>query len=657
MERKRSQYQRFKQQRFCVSQQDITKALTCMKPTVNHFQERQLENLKNSSSTSAIEKLDNRSVSKLVKEFEARASLSPYASAQNLLPIVNDVISNEAEFNRSHMFIRTLKFKVDNSDNGIIINNNVCSSISPSTNTNGNQMVRVEIQPEQYTGDKEQEKNDEQIYETLDIDHCKLDLPPPPVSFYTTIDNNNNPIEMATRSTNIDEAALALGKRHEISFDELLTKEAQLNHALADLISISNDTDKSFSMNSSPRSTINKNDPRRTSSVKNDISDMSATVDLLNSLLEAFEIDKKDSDRKIANNIQNKSQRRRKIDDNPLKPINMFCLMLSDNDCANCHQAFATNEQIVNAAGHIWHTKCFVCTQCFQPFENGLYFEHEDRKYCERDFQMLFAPCCAECKQAIVGRIIRALQKCFHPDCFRCQLCQAPLIETGFSKYNEKALCRDCHVKEKAKDAHLSKQSCATCHQMIDNKYVKFKGDFHHSYHFQCASCQAELDENSREVRGSLYCLPCHNKLDIPVCAACRRLIDNRVISALGKQWHVEHFCCARCAQPFYGSKHFENKGLAYCESDYHFLFGSTCFICNCVITEGAYTACNKKYCADHFACSICEKKMNEKSKFFDVDAAPVCKPCYGKLPSNTRKSIQQSKKKQLSSILKQTSV
>jgi hypothetical protein len=71
-----------------------------------------------------------------------------------------------------------------------------------------------------------------------------------------------------------------------------------------------------------------------------------------------------------------------------------------------------------------------------------------------------------------------------------------------------------------------------------------------------------------------------------------------------------------------------------------------------------AYTACNKKYCADHFACSICEKKMNEKSKFFDVDATPVCKSCYGKLPSDIRKSLQQhQKKKQLSSILKQSTV
>jgi hypothetical protein len=51
---------------------------------------------------------------------------------------------------------------------------------------------------------------------------------------------------------------------------------------------------------------------------------------------------------------------------------------------------------------------------------------------------------------------------------------------------------------------------------------------------------RVQLDENGREVRGSLYCLPCHNKLDLPVCAACRCLIDDRVISALGKQWHVE---------------------------------------------------------------------------------------------------------------------
>ena len=71
-----------------------------------------------------------------------------------------------------------------------------------------------------------------------------------------------------------------------------------------------------------------------------------------------------------------------------------------------------------------------------------------------------------------------------------------------------------------------------------------------------------------------------------------------------------------------------------------------------------AFTACNKKYCVDHFACSLCEKKFDEKSKFFDVDATPVCKQCYGKLSSDVRKSIEQKqKRKLLPAQFKQTSV
>jgi hypothetical protein len=66
-------------------------------------------------------------------------------------------------------------------------------------------------------------------------------------------------------------------------------------------------------------------------------------------------------------------------------------------------------------------------------------------------------------EQAIVGRVIRALQKCFHPDCFRCQLCHALLLEIGFSKNNGRALCRDCHTKEKAKDPNLAQRICSTC--------------------------------------------------------------------------------------------------------------------------------------------------------------------------------------------------
>jgi len=34
----------------------------------------------------------------------------------------------------------------------------------------------------------------------------------------------------------------------------------------------------------------------------------------------------------------------------------------------------------------------------------------------------------------IVGRVIKALNNSWHPDCFRCQICAGPLADSGFVK-------------------------------------------------------------------------------------------------------------------------------------------------------------------------------------------------------------------------------
>ena len=54
----------------------------------------------------------------------------------------------------------------------------------------------------------------------------------------------------------------------------------------------------------------------------------------------------------------------------------------------------------------------------------------------------------------------------------------------------------------------------------------------------------------------------CHDKMGIPICGACRRPIEERVVTALGKHWHVEHFVCAKCEKPFLGNRHYERKVL-----------------------------------------------------------------------------------------------
>ncbi|XP_055304432.1 LIM and senescent cell antigen-like-containing domain protein 1 isoform X1 [Sitodiplosis mosellana] len=317
--------------------------------------------------------------------------------------------------------------------------------------------------------------------------------------------------------------------------------------------------------------------------------------------------------------------------------------------CSRCEEGFEVHEKIVNSNGELWHTQCFVCAQCFRAFQDGIFYEFEGRKYCERDFHVLFAPCCNKCGEFVIGRVIKAMAASWHPQCFCCESCHKELADCGFIRNQNRALCHDCNAREKA--GELGKYICHKCHGIIDGPPLRFRGEVYHGYHFNCTSCNCELDSTAREVKSrpgfaandmnELYCLRCHDKMGIPICGACRRPIEERVVTALGKNWHVEHFVCAKCEKPFLGHRHYEKRGLAYCETHYHQLFGNLCFVCNQVIGGDVFTALNKAWCVHHFSCSVCDTKMTQKSKFYEYDEKPVCKKCYEKFPTELRRRLR----------------
>ena len=82
---------------------------------------------------------------------------------------------------------------------------------------------------------------------------------------------------------------------------------------------------------------------------------------------------------------------------------------------------------------------------------------------------------------------------------------------------------------------------------MVDG--LGYRGDVFHPYHFNCSACGIELNHEAREVKArpgyaandlnQLYCLRCHDKMGIPICGACRRPIEERIVTALGKHWYV----------------------------------------------------------------------------------------------------------------------
>lgn len=139
------------------------------------------------------------------------------------------------------------------------------------------------------------------------------------------------------------------------------------------------------------------------------------------------------------------------------------------------------------------------CAQCFRQFQDGIFYEFEGRKYCERDFHVLFAPCCNKCGDFVIGRVIKAMAASWHAHCFRCELCNKELADSGFIRYQNRALCHDCNANIKA--VGLGKYICHKCHGVIDDGPLRFRGEVYHGYHFNCTSCGVELDSTAREVK------------------------------------------------------------------------------------------------------------------------------------------------------------
>ena len=100
---------------------------------------------------------------------------------------------------------------------------------------------------------------------------------------------------------------------------------------------------------------------------------------------------------------------------------------------------------------------------------------------------------------------------------------------------------------------------------VIDGDPLRFRGEVYCPYHFNCKGCNKELTSTAIEVKSrpgytanelvsqkdfdtsfmislnvffifqnELYCLRCYFKMGIPICAACRRPIEGRVVTALG---------------------------------------------------------------------------------------------------------------------------
>ena len=61
----------------------------------------------------------------------------------------------------------------------------------------------------------------------------------------------------------------------------------------------------------------------------------------------------------------------------------------------------------------------------------------------------------------IIGRVIKAMNASWHPECFLCEICGTCLADSGYFKNAGRALCKPCNDRENA--AGRGKHWCYKC--------------------------------------------------------------------------------------------------------------------------------------------------------------------------------------------------
>ena len=189
---------------------------------------------------------------------------------------------------------------------------------------------------------------------------------------------------------------------------------------------------------------------------------------------------------------------------------------------------------------------------------------------------------CAACALPISGRIVSAASQRFHPACFTCFHCGELLECVAF--YPEPTASRDDRL--------------ARIRARLNNDYESIPPE---QSHF------TEADDGDDGLR--FYChLDYHEKFS-PRCRSCKTPIEGEVVLACGGEWHVGHFFCAECGDPFDASTPFvEKDGFAWCVNCHCRRFSGKCAGCRKPITETVVKALGREWHEGCFCCKVSER-------------------------------------------------
>lgn len=207
---------------------------------------------------------------------------------------------------------------------------------------------------------------------------------------------------------------------------------------------------------------------------------------------------------------------------------------------------------------------------------------------------------CEACALPIAGRIVSAAGARFHPECFRCYHCGEALECVAF--YPEPNGKREERV----------------------NRIMRRRNG-EDVEHVEGATEEDDGDEGLR-----FYCHLDYHEFFSPRCKSCKTPIEGEVIVACGSEWHVGHFFCAECGDPFDSSTPFvEKDGYAWCVNCHTNRYSTKCKKCRKPVTETVLKALGFEWHPNCFVCTECSGEFVDGRYFLrGEEKNPVCVKC-----------------------------
>ena len=215
--------------------------------------------------------------------------------------------------------------------------------------------------------------------------------------------------------------------------------------------------------------------------------------------------------------------------------------------------------EIIQAMGKAFHPECFMCGNCQEPLGTRNFYEADGRPNCEKCYQSLFCSVCARCNKPVLDRCITALGRKWHPECFVCAKCSASFPDGMFFEKEGRPWCKGCYSQNFS-------YRCGMCNQGITGDVVNALGRHWCPGCFVCFHCRMPFEGGTFFAKeGKPYCRQHYSMQSGATCGGCGQPITGRVVEGLGRKWMPECFVCAFCNNPLTGGGYQEHEGRPYC--------------------------------------------------------------------------------------------